>query len=269
MSVNFVRAVLGAPLGRARYMMLLIAAAVCSNGAIIGDLSITGANGGVTVFANKIDWLPIGTGVGGFNVQCGTPTCLGASGDTSLQYTSAGGPNQHLTPGQAGTIKDLTAPTAFPVLDFMTLAGIPVTDLTINLGGLGPVSPTIGCQTIVVGFSCSPVIGGQVSPFILGWDSANSTSVRLNVFGNAKDFSGIFSNYTGQFSTQLIGTDSISGKTFTPKNIEDNFNTIAGYSVTSSYSALLAQFTPVPEPGTFIAVGLGLLAAGLFRRVRK
>jgi len=267
MSVNCMRALFG----RANLAMLVVAAAATASGAVTGDLSIVGANGGVTVFANKIDWLPLGTGVGGFTVQCSTLNCIGPSGDTSLLYTSNAGPGQHLTPNQSGTIKDLTAPTAFPVLDFMTLAGIPTTNLTINLSGLGPISPTIGCQTITQGFSCSPVIGGQVSPFILGWDAPTTVSVRLNIFGTAKDFSGISSTYTGQFSTQFVGTDAQTNTTYTPAHIETNFNTIAGYSLTSSYSALLAQFTPVPEPGSayFMAVGLGLLGAGMIKRARS
>src|ERR1051325_5599416 len=107
MSLNCMRALFG----RANLAILVVAAATTLSGAVTGDLSIVGANGGVTVFANKIDWLPLGGGVGGFTVQCSTLNCIGPSGDTSLLYTSNAGPNQHLTPNQSGTIKDLTAPT--------------------------------------------------------------------------------------------------------------------------------------------------------------
>ncbi|MDQ6679248.1 MAG: PEP-CTERM sorting domain-containing protein [Acidobacteriota bacterium] len=151
-----------------------------------------------------------------------------------------------------GSIQNLTG--TFPVIDFITFAttGGPV---FFDLQGFNPGTGTMaGCGSTAVGSVCTPT----GSAFTLT-QQQGLVSISLSLFGVS---------YTG---TSISGSDPTLGliTTQAPGTIAQVLaaaGTPGGFS--DSYSATLFATSNVPEPGSFLALGSGLLllSAGFLRR---
>lgn len=194
-------------------------------------------NGGVTVSATTITWLP----AAGANLGCiatDPPTSISFSGGT---FTSG-----------TGTISDLPAGSTNP---WVVLGGV----LDFSLSAFVAPAPTDGvCSTSValaLGHSCITAIG---SPFLLISQGA-TTAVSLIANGVVTDTGDAStSNYQGIFTTQLTVTTAQIAATLD-----------GGGSVNTTYSATLSVEAPTgtPEPGTISMFLLGGVAlAGLGRK---
>ena len=213
-----------------------------ASASVIGQLDVANCAGaGVLVTATTIDWLPAGGGAG--CIVTGVPTNVTTSAGT-------------LSPGVTGSIKDLAAPTTFPVIDFMTFTGLPA--LHFDLSALGPGPANTGCAAAFDPNlpACSVATG---SPFILS-PTSTGTSVTLSATGIARDGTTPTSTWLGAFTTQIAGQ--------TPAQIQATI--LGGGSEMSTYSGdfRVTLNSAVPEPSTLGSMLLGglLIAAGYFRR---
>ena len=209
-----------------------------ASAAVIGTLRANGGpNGNVIVTATSIDFVPPPAGGDG-QIQ---------NTDNTLTYGAA---NTPLAIGTFGRIRDLTAPTAFPVVNFINFAPVSV---AFDLAGFGPAPANTNCAALTDFQSCSAFAG---SPFILT-RVGGSTFVGLSVVGTARDNTSVVTNFVGGFTTQIAG--------LTPGQIQSIIT--SGGSITSAYSVELTA-TAIPEPGTISLLLLGgtLLVA---RRARK
>jgi hypothetical protein len=227
---------------------------------ISGDVNLTGSAG---VSATVVDF---------FGVQssnCSTPGA-GTIGCFLINVPISGNFATLLPGTVGGTIQDLAGPPIsgpISLLNFIMFNNGVVFDLTTVQPGGAPNCATVNGNLPNV--SCTPVIGGQVSPFVLT-NSASGTnaSVFFNVDVNAytgTSASGI-SKYTGAFNTPSAG-----------KNITGILSDIAGgktvsaaYSANFTGSAVVSDAVVVPEPQTGVMIGLGMLALvlGGFRSKR-
>jgi hypothetical protein len=203
-----------------------------------GSLTTNGCPGNqVVVTATTIDWDPSGTGVG----------CIVTGGSTSITY--AGGV---LGASQTGSIKDLIAPVAFPLADFMTFAAHPL--LHFNLSGIGPGPVRTDCGALLEFESCSVFAG---SPFALQKNGVQ-TAVFLNAFGFATDGTLPNSAWQGSFSVTISN--------LTPAQIQTII--LGGGSVTSTHAGNFTV-TALPEPASLVMVGLGLAGLGLYSKRKR
>lgn len=206
----------------------------------LGTLNITNCspNGGVTVSATTITWLP---------PLSGTTGCIATGAGTNVTYSGGA-----LTSG-TGTIKNLTLGGGGSVDMFMTFNSTP---LDFILNGLGPGESTVCSGSIGLNQTCSPAN----SPFILTNLGAN-TGVSLTAFGTANDGTPGSSAWTGAFTTQLAGV--------TLAQVLATIGTPGG-SITSTHSAsFTVSSATIPEPATLSMMGVGLLGLGLLRRRKK
>jgi len=207
--------------------------------------------GGVTVTLTSITWLG-GTGC--------TTTSTGAGIDSAAgtDITSNVGT---LLAGVVGTITDLTAPTTFPVTDFITFSGT-ADGLTsggaidFNLAGFStPSTSSINCAAAVSnGQSCIAVAG---SPFLLTSDGAGDTNVTLELFGTVTD---------GTLTTAFTGSLETTVPDETPAQVQAIEQ--ANGSITTGQTGSLRLVT-TPEPASFIMLGSGMIALSLIRKKFK
>jgi hypothetical protein len=211
-----------------------------ASAAIVGHLSVANCpNGGVTVTAGGIDWLPeVGGPPESSCVQLGALTNL-----TSFSMGTLTGASP------AGTINDL--PPAGGISGFMTFSGFKFDLAAVN--GFGPGSPTSCASNPGLNFSCS--IPGSV--FLLT-QTGTGSSVTLLAHGTIFDpGDGITSFWNGAFTTQ-IGNQL-------PATIQSTI--LAGGSITSSYSG---EFNvTVPEPASMAFIGGGLIALACIKRRKR
>lgn len=196
-------------------------------------------------------------------------------GSSNLTY----GPGILLPVGTLGRIFNIGA--VLPVDPFMTENGIPLLDF--KLTGLGPGDTTDphNCSTATSnGQSCSlllnspPFPPNTVSPVILTFNN-NKTTALLNMSGTVTDGGPITSFWTGQLSATLTAplnqiTNPAGGAVDpTPQNIFTYFQNNPNGAIVTTFSGTITA-TPVPEPGTTILMGAGLMLVSLgFRRWRK
>jgi len=188
----------------------------------------------------------------------GGSTCAGAVrvDDVTTQST------QDFSSG-AGTIKDIT-PTSLPVTAFMTVPG--------GTNGLGTATFDLISIPAPSGFPvCNPSISQSVcatNTFIFTQDSPTQVSVRFvtNEQGYYGSIGTGFTNYEGDFSTQISGTLS-NGQTATIANILNL--EAAGGTITSTWSASFSPLAGVPEPISFVLLGSGLVGFALLKRRQR
>jgi hypothetical protein len=162
-----------------------------------------------------------------------------------------------------GTIQNLVGPPqtgSVSIVDFLTFTapgGTVHFDLTHIDPGFGNLA---GCASDAVGSMCTPT----GSPFTLVQQTSNKVLISLGLDGLAYlGTSASGSDATAaSFSTQVVpGTiTSILAAVQTPGGFQ------------SSYSATFASVAApaIPEPGTYILFGLGLISvASVRRRARK
>ncbi|MFN0104860.1 MAG: hypothetical protein ACKV2U_22600 [Bryobacteraceae bacterium] len=211
--------------------------------AITGTVNLSGSSG---VSATSVDFF------GNAALGCSIPG-VGAIG-CFLANVPLSGDFATLVPGQVGgSIKDLQGPPIsgnISLLAFMTFANGVVFDLTRVIPGGAPACSTV--DGTLANVTCTPIIGGQVSPFVLTNSSdASNASVFFNVEVNAYKgtFASGFSLYKGAFNTPSAG-----------KNIAGILADItAGNTVSAAYSANFVG-SPIPEPETVTLFSLGLVA---------
>jgi len=221
-------------------VFVLLCFSTALSATVIGPMDLANCSGGgVTVTATTIDWLPGGGGSG--CVQTGTNT----------NVTSAVGP---LGPGVTGTIVDLNVVmTPLPVADFLTFASVP--GLTFTLDSLGPGPGSTVCAGLPLFGTCAAFAG---SPFALQ-RTPTGTAVVVSMGGVVSDGTDPTSLWSGAFTTQINSQ--------TPAQIQTTIN--GGGVITSTHSGSFdITVNPIPEPGTLLMLGSGLLLTGILRRRR-
>jgi hypothetical protein len=203
------------------------------------------------------------------------PTICPDTGGTGT-LTVQGGSTAPFTPGQTGTIQDLSFETTYPLVDFMVvnkLGGVPLqfdlADIRFN-GGTAIGNCAAGAND--PGATCTPanspfqLTNGLIDPGTGVVDTV-SVSFTVDAYGY-KNSSGTDYNdadtYVGTFTTQQAIQDA---------TIASILGTIGGGgALSASWSASftpetsLGSSSPVPEPPPFILMGAGLMVVGLFRR---
>lgn len=233
---------------------LSIATAVQS-APITGVVNLTGSAG---VSATAVDFF--GNGAAGCgDPALGTPGCFLINAPREGDFLT-------LPVGQpGGTIQDLQGPPisgSISLPSFMTFNNGIVFDLTRVVAGGAPDCATVNGSA--ANATCTPVINGQVSPFVLT-NSSNgaNASVFFNVEVNAYLGSSAtgFSQYIGAFNTPSAG-----------KNIAGILADIAnGKTISAAYSAnFVGTNADVPEPDSIALFAIGLIGivAGSLRSKR-
>lgn len=209
----------------------------------VGTLDIAGL-GVVQVFADRIDFSPLGGGTGTFIVT-GTD---GTFTDVPL--------------GTTGTITDLTLaaqPPGVPInlANFMVVpAAGPIFRFSLEQILLGGGPSCAGAPG--VGQSCTPSEIVPNSPFLLT-QTSTGVVVSFSVMGTVTDVrDAAAAPYSGLFSAQL----TVENANTVPEVLAAFGPGGAGF-VESSWSA---QASVVPEPVSFLLIGGGLVGLVLVRR---
>jgi hypothetical protein len=225
----------------------------------LGTAILDAGNGSVVVSGNGttggcINWYNGGT----------APTaCPSASTGT---LTVDAGSTSPFVVGDTGTIENLNYNVTYPLVDFIAIGGLDfdLTDIRFNTGAA--IGDCTSADDTDPGVSCTPAD----SPFTLtngladpSTGQVDTVSITLTV--DAEGYTGSSGTnysqadpYVGVFSTQ----QAIQGM-----NIQTILNTISsGGSIDASWSATFSPLAEIPEPESFLLLGAGLTAIGLYKR---
>lgn len=216
--------------------------------------------GGVLQLSNLTGQL---VGVNASCINWGQPAACQTT--TGIQDSVSGSDPALFTVGSTAldTIKDLPFGVATPLVGFMTVQSpLPGGQVLFDLNSLVVPGAFGNCTVFAVNATCNP---GGGSIFVLFQNTANQVSISFSTTQSAYTGSIAtgFTPYNGVFTTQLSGNLS-NGNPDTIPNILNFF--AAGNTITSTWSATLS---PTPEPGTWLLLGAGLIAAGSLRKVRS
>jgi PEP-CTERM motif len=200
-----------------------------------------------------------------------TPDACNLAGSSTFQVNGPFDPTLFFNL-ETGNIKDIPAPTSFPITAFITLpgGGSPVTPaITMDLLSLIPPSAP-PCPPAATPGSCDL----PASPFLITVNSANSITVSFDanlcayITGSSSGTNcSTGTPYGATFTAQFRGTLP-GGQPVTLANLISLEQSTGGIS--SSVSATLAPSSAVPEPGTMLLFGMGFLGMGFgMRRLRR
>lgn len=191
--------------------------------------------GNVTVTSNAINFAPTFT------------TTAGAM-ETGSFAGLTGGTIQSLT---GGPVTGNTSVPSFVV--FSTGVASPVTfDLTYIAPGVGTLA---GCSSSSLGAECTPA----GSPFSLFQISSNTVIASLQFNGNS--YTGTAASGTSP-TTSIFSTQTVLGGTIPQVLAQLNSpGGITGITYSASFTV-----TAVPEPGSLLIMGAGLVGVGLIAR---
>jgi hypothetical protein len=217
-----------------------------ASASVSGALDLDG--GSVTVSATTLVW-------SGFAI---------VNGISTLTYDGG-----TLVPGGTDvTLKNLPGSLPIPINFFMTFAGIPSLDFTLEMAGPGSSNTDCSAAGLFThGGQCSAFAG---VPIVLS-QAANGTLVALGVSGIVSDGTTPVSTWTGEFSETITSLGSIIGPT--PLQIQQFFggpSTPNSNTLSSTYSgtfvAQITSITPEPSSMSMVLMGGGLVLIALRRR---
>ena len=158
----------------------------------------------------------------------------------------------------AGTIQSLTGgPMTGNVnvpgfVNFTTGPASPITfDLTYIAPGVGTLA---GCSSSTPGAVCTPA----GSPFTLFQLSSNTVIASLQFNGNS--YTGTAASGTS-FTTSIFSTQTALNGTIPQVLAQLSSGGLTGITYSASFTA-----TAVPEPGSLLVMGIGLVGVGLIAR---
>ncbi|HEX4278348.1 MAG TPA: PEP-CTERM sorting domain-containing protein [Bryobacteraceae bacterium] len=246
---------------------LILATAAVAPADLITDLGtavLNAGNGSVVVTGNGqtngcINW---------YNGGSPPDACPTAGGGT---FTVDAGSTAPFTVDSSGAIQNLIFNVPLPLVDFITIGSGPsayefdLRDLRFN-GSTAIGDCTAGAND--PGATCTPanspfqLTNGLADPNNDNVVDTVSVALTVDLYGYTGGTSGtnydLANLYIGSFTTQ----QAIQGAT-----IDSILTTIANQdSINASWSATLTPLVPTPEPATFFLVGVGLIAAGCFRK---
>src|ERR1035441_7144419 len=151
----------------------------------------------------------------------------------------------------------------------MVFSGAPgVGTLSFDLTTLGPASAVACTAGMALNTSCS--VGGT-GPFLLTKTSATTSSISLLASGTVSDGTLPISNWTGLYTTQFnLAPIDIQNFIMGLADPNTGLGCIAG-SCTNTYSGTFAVTIgpTVPEPGSMILIGAGLVGLASLRRRKR
>jgi len=236
-----------------------------------GTAVLDAGNGSVVVSGNGttsgcMNW---------YNSGSAPTTCPSASTGT---LTVEAGSTSPFINESTGTIQNLEFNTPFPLVDFISISepgpltlDFDLLDIRFNgstaIGDCTTTNGSDGLNDTSPGATCTP----PHSPFTLTnglADPNNNNMVDTVSIGLTFDAEG----YTGSSGTNYNQADPYIGIVTTAQavqgmNIQTVLNTIAtGGSVHASWQGTLTPISEIPEPESFLLLGAGLTAIGLFKR---
>jgi hypothetical protein len=245
----------------------ITAAALAASIFVPGYLQATSipiGGGGILQISNLPGQL---VGVIGTCINWGIPAACQTTTGIS-DSVSGSDPADFIFPS-TGTIKDLPAGVATPLVDFETVESpLPGGTVFFDLTGIVIPGPFGDCSSAALNNSCNP---GGGSPFDLLQVTADQVSVSFSVDEIAYTGTSATGStpYDGIFTTQLSGDlptvagNPFSGDADTIPDILDFF--AAGGAITATWSATESP-AAIPEPMSFVLLGSGLVGMALWSR---
>jgi len=223
-----------------------------------GTAILDAGNGAVDVSGNGvttgcIDWYNGGS----------PPPC--PDSNTATLTVEAGSTSPFVV-NSTGTIKNLDFDSVYPMVDFVSIGALDFDLLDVRFNTGASIGDCSGPAATDPGVSCTPAD----SPFTLTNGLADPKTGQVDTVSIALTVDA--EGYTGSSGTNYNQADPYIGIFTTQQaiqgmNIQSILNAIGtGGSIDASWSATLTPIAELPEPESFLLLGAGLTAIGLFKR---